>query len=120
MPTVSSLYGNLRFVNEHRVLATKCTKPQNGSQIHFVAFVTFCGYLFDRLNRDKPAGTAFVFKLNDARYLREERIVLANADVNTRLEFRSTLANKDGATRHHLSCETLYAKPLRVTIAAIA
>jgi hypothetical protein len=86
-------------------------------------FCGFCAFLWllfrDGLNRDKTAGTAFVFKLDDTRYLREKRIVLPNTDVDAWLEFRSTLANKDGAARHHLSCETFYAKPLRVTIPAI-
>jgi hypothetical protein len=73
----------------------------------------------DRLDGNKPAGAAFVYELDDSRNLREQRIVFSDADVQTGLEFGSSLADKNGSACDQLSGETLYAEPLRVAIAAI-
>jgi hypothetical protein len=50
---------------------------------------------------------------------REERIVLAFADVFAGLVLGATLANQDRARIHQLATETLYAEPLTVRIAAV-
>ena len=51
--------------------------------------------------------------------LGEERVVLADADVATRIEAGTALPNEDGSAVHALAAERLDAQPLRVGVAAV-
>src|SRR5262249_43939644 len=74
----------------------------------------------DRLDRDDAAVPAVVAVPDDARDLREERVVLAAAHVVAGEELRAALPDEDRAARHELAAEGLDAEPLRVRVAAVA
>ena len=63
---------------------------------------------------------ALVLKLHDAGDLGEERVVLAQPNVITGLQFRSALANQDGAAGDQLPVKPLHAQPLGIGVATIA
>src|SRR4051794_26805405 len=50
---------------------------------------------------------------------REQRVVLAAADVLARVNDRAALADEDHARRHGLAAELLHAQPLAVRLAAV-
>src|SRR5215510_14001871 len=52
-----------------------------------------------RNDRDEPAVRAVVLELHGAGHLREQRVVLAEADVLARVELASALADEDRAAR---------------------
>ena len=104
--TVTAVAGfncDFGFVDEHRIKAGLEPLP-----------------LFYRLDGDESASTALVFKLNDARDLGEKRVVLANPDIDARLEPCATLPDENRSARHDLARKTLHAKPLRMAVAAIS
>ena len=76
--------------------------------------------LFHWLDRNESSGCAFVFKLHNAGDLREERVVLADADVQAWFEPRAALANEDRAAGDELAGKALHSKPLRVAVATVA
>ena len=80
-----------------------------------------CGYArhFGSDDRDKTAALATVLKFNDAIDLRIERVVGAATDIEAGLVGCATLTNDDGAAGDDFSGKTLYAKPLRVRVAAV-
>jgi hypothetical protein len=76
--------------------------------------------LFDRLNRDESSRHAFIFKLNNPGNLCEERIVLADTNIQAWLEFRAALTNQYRSTGHELAGKALHSEPLGVAVAAVA
>src|SRR5215471_7754842 len=67
----------------------------------------------NRLDVDEAAAAAFVFELNDPGYLREQRVVFADADVHARFKLRSALTDQNRAAADELPAEALDAEPLR-------
>jgi len=67
--------------------------------------------LFSGLNADEASVAAPVFELHDARNKREERVVLALADVLTCLVLRAALAHQNRAGVDELPTEALDAQP---------
>ncbi len=63
---------------------------------------------------------AVVFEADLAVDLREQRVVLAEADVQARLEAAPLLANQDRAAGDQVTVVTLDAEALRVAVAAVA
>src|SRR3972149_5306017 len=53
-------------------------------------------------------------ELDFARDLREQRVVAADADVDSRMHPRAALAHDDAAGRNQLPPVSFYAEPLRV------
>src|SRR5215471_12303694 len=78
-----------------------------------------CGLLY-WLDGNESSGSAFILELHDTGNLCEQRIVFADADIQTGLELRPSLANEDRTTRHELARKPLDSEPLGVTIAAVA
>jgi len=78
------------------------------------SFCAFCAFLwlFNWLDRYKSAGAAFIFKPHDAGNFREQRVILADADIQAGLEFRSTLADENRSSGHQFAAKTLDAEPL--------
>ena len=60
----------------------------------------------------KSSSVGAVAELDDARHLGEERVVLAAADILTRLEAGAALPDQDRTTGYVLSPEAFHAKPL--------
>jgi len=112
VPAAAGFYSDFCFVDEHKKGVTRC--------LHRITPAFFVAGLFDGLDGDEPAGAAFVYKLDDAVDFRKERVVFADANVQAGLEFGSPLPDKDRTAGYQLSAKTLYAKPLRVAITAIA
>ena len=69
---------------------------------------------------DHAAVRAVIGELHVARDLGEERVVLAAADVQARLEAAAALAHEDRAAGHEVAVEPLDAQPLRVAVAPVA
>lgn len=67
-----------------------------------------------RLYEHEAAQVATIDEANDAVDLREEGVVFAATNVLARLQTRAALAHDNRATRHQLSAESLYSKPLRI------
>jgi len=59
-------------------------------------------------------------KLDFAVLEGKEGVVVADADVETRLKLGSALADDNRAGRHHLPAVGLYAAILRIAVAAVA
>jgi hypothetical protein len=57
--------------------------------------------------------------LNPATNQGEQRVIAAAADANARMEVRTVLAHNDLACADDLTAEPLYAKALRIRVAAI-
>src|SRR5262250_1152460 len=72
------------------------------------------------MDADKAALAALVMELDDARDLRKERVVAADADVRARLELRAALADEDRAARDQLAAESLHAEPFGGRVAAVS
>src|SRR5262245_39240064 len=68
---------------------------------------------------DDPSARAVVFEAHPALDLREDRVVLADARVQTRPEPPSTLADDDGAARDEIAVVGLDAETLRIGVAAV-
>ena len=68
-----------------------------------------------------PAATGtMVLELDRAGHLREQRVVLAQSDVEAWAELAPALAHQDGPARDDIAVVTLDAEPLRVAVAAVA
>ena len=63
---------------------------------------------------------AVVLEADLAVNLGEERVILAQADVQTRLEPAALLTDEDRTARDHVAVVTLDPQPLRVRVAAVA
>ena len=76
--------------------------------------------LLDRLNADHAAVRAVVGELHAAGDLREQRVVLAAADVQAGPEPPAALADENRAAGHEVAVESLDAEPLRIAVAPVA
>ena len=63
---------------------------------------------------------AVIFELHAAVDLGEERVVLAETDVEPGLEPAAALAHEDRAAGHDVAVVALDAEPLRVAVAPVA
>jgi hypothetical protein len=63
---------------------------------------------------------AVIFEADFAVNLREQRMILAEPDVQPGLEPTTLLANEDRSARDEIAVVTLHAKPLRIAVAAVA
>src|SRR6185437_2432962 len=75
--------------------------------------------LFRRFDADELAETAAIAKLDHARDLREQRVVLAQSDVLSGFDTRAALADDDRTAGDQLSAERFHAKPLSIGIAPV-
>src|SRR5829696_3434288 len=73
-----------------------------------------------RVDADELTLPPLVLELDDAVDEREQRVVLATADVLARLPLRPALPRQDVAAEDDLAAELLQAEPLRVRVAAVA
>ena len=76
--------------------------------------------LFDRNDADLAAVLAVILEADLAVDLGEERVVLAEADVQARLESTSLLAHQDRPAGDEIAVVTLHAEALRIAVAAVA
>src|SRR5688572_32365992 len=81
--------------------------------------IAHCSLLFDWMNRDEPTALTVIFDLHHAGDLREQRVVLAEADVEAGQVLAPALAHEDRAAGHEVAVEALDAEPLRVAVAAV-
>src|ERR1044072_1889519 len=72
-----------------------------------------------RVDADELALPALVLKLDHAVDEREQRIVLAAADVLARLPLRPALPREDVAAQNDFAAKLLQAESLRVRVAAV-
>lgn len=72
------------------------------------------------VNADEFAFLAFIFEFYEAFDKREQRVVLADADVIARLPFRAALTRQDIAAEDVFAAEFLKPEPLCVRIAAVS
>jgi hypothetical protein len=84
------------------------------------AFVRRALFLRDRNDTYLAAVVAVILEAHLAVDLREERVILAEADVEAGLEATTLLAHQNGATGHDVAIVTLDAEPLGVAVAAVA
>jgi len=63
---------------------------------------------------------AVILEADRAVDLGEEGVVLAEADVEPRLESTSLLAHQDGPAGDEIAVVALHAEALRITVAAVA
>src|SRR5581483_6462178 len=75
---------------------------------------------FDRFHHHELAHGAAVLELDSAGDFGKQRVVLAAAHVQPRLNARATLPHDDGSARYQLTAERLEPKPLRIRIAAVS
>src|ERR1051325_8464223 len=73
-----------------------------------------------RVDAYELAVTPLVLELHDAVDEREQRVVLAAADVLARLPLRPALPREDVAAQHALAAELLQAEPLRFRVAPVS
>jgi hypothetical protein len=119
MSAVSGFDCDFGFVDEHdepQRHREHREKPTNGP---YLCPLCLCGLLY-WLDGNESSGSAFILELHDTGNLCEQRIVFADADIQTGLELRPSLANEDRTTRHELARKPLDSEPLGVTIAAVA
>jgi hypothetical protein len=106
---------NLGAINKH-------PKIENDAEARFIAAQasrtlsqTFLSSSLLRwINADELARPPFVFKLHNAIDQREQRIVLAAADVVAGFPLRATLPRDDVAAEHALAAEFLQTESLRL------
>src|SRR5690349_16472148 len=72
-----------------------------------------------RLHVDLETALAAPLEDHDAVREREERVVLAAADVQARGNGRAPLTNEDVPRADLLAAEALHAKPLRLRVASV-
>src|SRR5215218_3663723 len=71
------------------------------------------------MNRNEPAALTVIFELHLAGDLRKQRVVLAEADVQSGLVLPAALTHENRAAAHEVALEALHAKPLRIAVAAV-
>src|SRR6185436_3316632 len=69
---------------------------------------------------DESAGVALVFEIHNTGDLGEQRVVFADADIQTRLELRASLPDKNRAAADELAAEALHAQSLRIAVASVS
>src|SRR5262249_37830495 len=113
MPAVACFHRDFGFVDEHKGRQ----KPlYSGPSL----WLCVCVVLFDRLNRNESSRYAFIFKLNNPGNLCEERIVLADTNIQAWFEFRAALTNQYRSPGQELAGKPLHPEPLGVAVAAVA
>jgi hypothetical protein len=75
--------------------------------------------LFDRNDGDFAAVLAVIFEPDLAVNLREQRVVLAEPDVQTRVEPASLLTDENRSAGDDVAVVALDAEALRVAVAAV-
>jgi hypothetical protein len=70
------------------------------------------GGLDDGMDADEATARAVILELDHALDLREQRVVLAEADVQARAELAAALADENRAAGDEVAVELLAAKPL--------
>src|SRR5690606_11321801 len=73
-----------------------------------------------REHADPAAVLAVIAELHDAGDLREQRVVLTEADVQARQEPPAALPHEDRPAGHDVAVEPLDAEALRPAVAAVA
>src|SRR5688572_20514297 len=73
-----------------------------------------------RVDADLVAALVLVLELHDAFDEREDRVVVAHADVGARMPLRSALADNDVAGDHALAAELLDAAVFRIAVAPVS
>jgi hypothetical protein len=68
--------------------------------------------LFDGLDVDEAAGSAFILEMDDSGDFREESVISADTYVDARLELGATLTNQNGAAGDKFAAKALHAQPL--------
>src|SRR5687768_18029932 len=80
--------------------------------------IAHCSLLFDWMDRNESTALTVIFELHLAGNLREQRVVLAEADVEAGQVLAPALTHENRAAGHEVAVEALDAKPLRVAVAA--
>ncbi len=75
---------------------------------------------FHRLDHHELPHRALIQELDSSRDLGKQSIVLAAANVQSRLNARAALPHDDRAARHDLPAKCLKSKPLRVRVAPVS
>ena len=78
------------------------------------------GQLLERVDGDDAAARAVIRELDASVDLREERVVLAEPDVQARPEPAPALTHQDRPAGDDVAVEALHAEPLRIAVAAVA
>ena len=76
--------------------------------------------LLDRNDADATAVLAVILETDFAVHFGEERVVLAEPDVEPWLEPATLLSHEDGTARDEVAVVTLHAESLRIAVAAVA
>ena len=106
------------FVDEH--------VSQSGTRNHEIGAdlaarpARFLCDLLDGEDADEAAARAVIFEPHPAGDLREERVVLAEADVEPGLEPAAALPDENRSAGHDVAVVALDAEALRVAVAAVA
>src|SRR5688572_18745685 len=75
--------------------------------------------LLGRDDADPSAVLTVVFEADFAVHLGEQRVVLPEAHVQSRLEATSLLTDQDRSAGDEIAVVTFHAEPLRVAVAAV-
>src|SRR5687767_2874786 len=73
-----------------------------------------------RHDADEAAALALVTELDGAGDLGKQRVVLAQAHEEPRLELAAPLPDENGTARHEIAVVLLHAKPLGIAVATVA
>ena len=76
-------------------------------------------YLLYGDDRDLAAVLAVIFKADLAINFREQRVVLAEADIESGLEAATLLTNENRSARYEHAVVALHAEPLRIAVAPV-
>src|SRR5688572_4783567 len=90
-----------------------------GTSTHLSFVSRYSLLILDRMDRNKSAALTVILELHLAGDLREQRVILAQADVEAGLVLASALADENRAPGHEVAVEALDAEPLRVAVAAV-
>src|ERR1700694_2115238 len=107
---VTGFHTNLNFVDEQGSASRGPVSPSANRLSRSRCF---------DLDADELSEPAAIAKLDDAGYLREQRVVLAASDVDAGFVAGAALPHDDRAAGHQLSTKCLDAQPLRVRVAAV-
>src|SRR5512145_1852768 len=75
--------------------------------------------LLERVNADDAPAGAVILELHAAADLGKERVVLAEADVQARLEPPPALTHENRSAGHDVAVEPLDAQTLRIAVASV-
>jgi hypothetical protein len=96
---------DIDLVDEHARTAGRCLKLLR---------------LLDGMDADDPSAGAVVFEFHTPADLGKQRVVFAEADIQTRTETTTPLADENRPARHEVTVESLDTEALRVAVAAVA